>query len=540
MPRPVSPLSRPALAFALAAGAAFAANPIVANAGQADPHVHYWPETNAYFAYATHDYSPNNTGFRMDDWWVWSSSDLRTWQLADVLYPNATPSPPGDWESCWASTPKLRPPPPQGPHTPHTHTHTHAITTITDPFPTCHRNRVLHAPTLTSHTHTHAQATDGAHKKNVATGAFEYFFYMSIGTCQTAVMKSTVSPAGPWVNVLGAPLLNSSLGNSLNPKACFRDPAVFEDDDGSHYIISGVFDYYIMRLGDDLTSLAEMPRLVTINNPTGPYGAKTDDKPFLHKANGLYYLSWGCFYGTATSVYGPYTYVGSAIDTDFISPAFRTNNTGGAWYEHEDYADRHGSFFTNSGGQAFYASNDRSHSTDVNNRGVFRDTVIGYVHYFANNSIAAVVIDGTGVGEYRAAHIEAENFMRMSGVARKRHLPERGDAFVVAFGAGAGGGELHFPHVLGAGGPVAALSLVAANGGGAPVEVVARRGAAAGGAELARFSVAPSGGAFARTTCVLVLGRGDADDLDLVLAVQAAAGDGQLELLIDSLAVTSV
>ena len=86
-------------------------------------------------------------------------------------------------------------------------------------------------------------ATDGAHRKNPATGTWEYFFYLSIGHCQTAVMKSSGSPSGPWVNVLGTPLLNTSLGNSLNPQACFRDPAVFEDDDGSHYIISGVFDY---------------------------------------------------------------------------------------------------------------------------------------------------------------------------------------------------------------------------------------------------------------------------------------------------------
>ena len=37
-----------------------------------------------------------------------------------------------------------------------------------------------------------------------------------------------------------------------------------------------------------------------------------DDKPFVHRANGLYYLSWGCFYAVSnSSVYGPYDYVGS-------------------------------------------------------------------------------------------------------------------------------------------------------------------------------------------------------------------------------------
>ena len=481
--RPSSTLA--AAALLLAPLLALAANPLVANVGQADPHIHFWPEANAFFLYSTHDYSPNNTGFRMDDWRVWSSPDLRQWTLAATVYPNATPALPADYHSCWA--------------------------------------------------------TDGAHKQE-ADGSWSYFFYLSIGTCQVAVLKSTATPAGPWQNVLDAPLLNSSFGNSLQPKACFRDPAVFEDDDGAHYLISGVFDYYIMRLGADLVSIAEQPRLVTVLNPTGPYGNSTDDKPFIHKANGLYYLSWGCFYGTASSVYGPYTFQGSAIDTAFLAPDFRTNSTSGPWYSHEDLADRHGSFWTNAGGQWFYASNDRSHSTDVADRGVYRDTVIGYVHYYANNSIAPVVIDATGVGEYRAAHVEAENFMHMSGGGGvgKLHLPARGDAFVVAV-RDARGASLHYPHVAGAG---TSLALVAANAGARGVTVVARRGAAAGPV-LARCAVAPSGGAFVRVGCALELAAGDAADLDLVLTFEAqqaaAAGEATQEeplaLLLDSFAL---
>lgn len=400
----------------------------------------------------------------MTDWWVWSSPDLVSWTLADVLYPNATPAPRSDYGNCWA--------------------------------------------------------TDGAHRKNAATGSWEYFFYMSIGKCQTAVMKSTTSPAGPWVNVLGTPLLNESLGNSLNPKACFRDPAVFEDDDGSHYIISGVFNYYIMKLGDDLVSLAEAPRHVTVNNPTGPYGAQTDDKPFIHKANGLYYLSWGCFYGTSASVYGPYNYTGSAIDTAFIAPDFRTNSTRGPWYSHEDYADRHGSFWT-AGGQWFYASNDRSHSTDHYNAGVFRDTVVGYVHYYANNSIAAVVINGTGVGEYAAAHVEAENFMRLEGGARKVHLPARGDAFVVAVGDDTA--RLTYPNVRGVG---RVLAVVAANWGGRAAIVNANvRGEAA-----AVCIVPPTGGEFVTVSCTLTLPPGAGGGaVDMVLTFAGAEGGLQVD-----------
>lgn len=328
------------------------ANPIVPNVGMADPHVHFWPDYGKFFLYGTHDFSANNTNFLMKDWWIWSSPDLVEWTLEDVLEPEDTPAPQSAYNECWA--------------------------------------------------------TDGATKNG------SYFFYLSIGPTQVAVVNAS-SPTGPWQNALRQPLLTDAMGQALNPTTQFRDPCVFQDDDGSHYIIAGVFNYYIMRLGEDLMSLAEKPQFVHVINPTGPYGSSTDDKPFIHKYNGTYYLSWGCFYATSKSVYGPYTYVGSAIDTDFIAPDFRTNQTSGPWYSHEDYMDRHGSFFS-AHNQWYYASNDRSHSTDTSGQGYFRDTVIGYVHFFPNNTMAPVVINGLGVNSHSAnARIEAEEFFSLLG-----------------------------------------------------------------------------------------------------------------------------
>lgn len=51
----------------------------------------------------------------------------------------------------------------------------------------------------------------------------------------------------------------------------------------------------------------------------------------------------------------------------------------------------------------FYASNDRSHSGDTGHEFAFRDTVVCYIHFRANGSMDACVIDGTGVGAYDAA-----------------------------------------------------------------------------------------------------------------------------------------
>ena len=62
------------LVFALAAGLAQAANPIVPKRGLNDPHIHIFGDRA--YVFASHDRSPTNKAFVMDNWWVWSSPDL--------------------------------------------------------------------------------------------------------------------------------------------------------------------------------------------------------------------------------------------------------------------------------------------------------------------------------------------------------------------------------------------------------------------------------------------------------------------------------
>lgn len=58
-----------------------ARNPIVPNVGMADPHAHVFADESRVYLYATHDNSPNQSGFGMRNWWQWSSPDLVTWSL---------------------------------------------------------------------------------------------------------------------------------------------------------------------------------------------------------------------------------------------------------------------------------------------------------------------------------------------------------------------------------------------------------------------------------------------------------------------------
>jgi beta-xylosidase len=211
-----------------------------------------------------------------------------------------------------------------------------------------------------------------------------------------------------------------------------RDPDILLDDDGGVYMVFGTFNYYMVRLGQDMLSLAEEPRPVVILNPQGPYGAgRTDDKPSLHKRNSLYYLSWSSYYATARSVYGPFEYRGCIIDSTSLSPQF---------HHPAPTCDRHGNFFQFNG-QSYYTCNDASQAGRSSH---FRDSVLAYVHYRDDGTIAPIRIEPIGTGQYDAAScpIQAANYFSLVG-GEKRESPD--DGFEVQ--ALANGSQLRYPHI---------------------------------------------------------------------------------------------
>lgn len=324
-----------------------AGNPVIPNKGVNDPHIHIF-EGRAYL-YATHDRSMENTRFAMDEWGVWSSDDLVNWTLEGILKPEDTYIG-RPYDQCWA--------------------------------------------------------TDAAYRDG------KYYFYFSEQNRQTGVVVGD-SPIGPWKDVLGKPLLPAGLTSTHS-----YDPAVFLDDDGEHYIIFGVWDFYIARLNHDMISLAETPRRITIHNPRGPYNQDgnndeepTDDKPFVHKYNGKYYLSWGAFYAMSDNLYGPYDYVGTLLNEESFAPGYAEPTWPNGFLQ-----GRHGSFFEWNN-QLYFAYCDIS---QTGNRR-FRDTFISYVHYKDNGEIAPIRVDGIGVGEYDASQeiIEAEDYFRAEGFVKK-------------------------------------------------------------------------------------------------------------------------
>lgn len=236
----------------------------------------------------------------------------------------------------------------------------------------------------------------------------KYYWYFSEKNQQAGVVVGD-SPVGPWKDPLGKPLLSEK----LTPTDEY-DMAIFEEA-GEHYIIFGVWDFYIARLNDDMISLAEKPKKIVIKNPRGPYNLDgknqekpTDDKPFVHKKKDKYYLSWGCFYAMSDNLYGPYEYVGTVINDNSFAEGYASPT-----WPHGFLQGRHGSFF-DWNNQSYYAYCDIS---QTGNRW-FRDTFISYVHYKDNGEMAPIRVDGIGVGQYNAdqERIEAEDYFKASGV----------------------------------------------------------------------------------------------------------------------------
>jgi len=333
----------------------FAENPIVPAMGLNDPHVHIFNDKA--YVYATHDKSSENEKFIMEDWWIWSSTDLVNWELVSVLDPEDTYIGAG-FQSAWA--------------------------------------------------------TDAAYRDG------KYYWYFSELNEQTGVVVGD-SPVGPWEDPLGKPLL----AEDLTPTHEY-DISILEDQ-GIHYAVFGVWDYYIARLGDDMISLAETPRKIIVKNPIGPYGeGSTDDKPFVHKRNGIFYLSWGAFYATSENVYGPYEYKGVILEEKSFAPGYDEPT-----WPHGFQQGRHGSFFEWHK-QWYFAYCDIS---QTGNR-YFRDTFISYVHYKDNGEIALIRVDGIGVGEYDASQgkIEAEDYFTAENTLKKE---SPGGGFMVSGGNGA-------------------------------------------------------------------------------------------------------
>lgn len=210
-------------------------------------------------------------------------------------------------------------------------------------------------------------AVDAAYKDG------KYYLYFSTGDWGVGVAVSD-RPQGPFRDALGHAIADY---NTYPDNIQKWDPHVFQDDDGESYLIVGTclqaepWDcYLIARLQDDMIHLAEPFRRVEYYNNPCP-----EDKPSIHKHNGIYYLTYASYYAVSENVYGPYTHKG-----------------------HIGFTNDHGAFFTYHN-QTYFAAG----GMDNANR-YFRSSYMVPCHYRANGEI---IIDqqiaAYGCGQYDAA-----------------------------------------------------------------------------------------------------------------------------------------
>lgn len=237
----------------------------------------------------------------------------------------------------------------------------------------------------------------------------KYYLYVSDGNRETYVLSSD-DPGDGFVEVLGKPLLPMGLTKTRS-----YDPAVFTDDDGVSYIIFGTpvwaggDSYYIARLNDDMVSLAEAPRKIELDD-----GA--DDKPFIHKHNGIYYLTWASYYATGDSIYGPYQYRGNLNLT----------------MDHSSFFEWHGQWFI-----AFTVNETISDH-------IRRATGIAYIHYRENGEMCSdTLIREYGVGQYDADwhRIDGVWYMRGENVEKTENTYDGFDVKMTS------GSSLYFPNI---------------------------------------------------------------------------------------------
>lgn len=126
--------------FAFIPQGLYSNNPIIPGLGVCDPHIRIF--NGKAYLFATHDEKPGNTSYTMNDWWLWSSSDLINWKKEFTLDPANTYV--GIWNKCYA--------------------------------------------------------TDGATRNG------KYYFYFSKHSLNTGVAVSTTGPEGPYTDALGKPL----------------------------------------------------------------------------------------------------------------------------------------------------------------------------------------------------------------------------------------------------------------------------------------------------------------------------------------------
>jgi len=186
----------------------------------------------------------------------------------------------------------------------------------------------------------------------------KFYFYVTVtraaggGRCIGVGVAD--SPAGPFVDAIGAPL--------CGPNWDYIDPTVFIDDDGQAYLYFGNPQLYFVRLNEDMISYTG--RITKVPMTTGAFGIRPggderhqtlyEEEPWFTRRNGKYYMLYAASgvpenicYSTSTGPTGPWQFEGLIMPTEGGS---FTNHCGVMDYKGHSYFFYHNGQLPGGGG----------------------------------------------------------------------------------------------------------------------------------------------------------------------------------------------
>lgn len=168
---------------------------------------------------------------------------------------------------------------------------------------------------------TFAWAKSDANAADIVKRNGKYYFYAPVTHASIHGIAIGVgvadSPLGPFIDARGSPLITNDMTRETPNGWDDLDPAVFVDDDGQAYMYFGnkVLKYVKLK-----------PNMIELDGPIHTVGIfNFEEAPYLHKHNGIYYLSYASgfpeviAYATGPGPTGPWTYRGVIMDKNAVT-----------------------------------------------------------------------------------------------------------------------------------------------------------------------------------------------------------------------------
>lgn len=154
-------------------------------------------------------------------------------------------------------------------------------------------------------------AKDAAWAGQVIEKGGKFYWYAPMNHARIPGMSIGVavsdSPTGPFKDARGSALVTNDMTTATKIGWDDIDPTVFIDDNGQAWLFWGNQKCYYAKLKENMTELDGPIEILTPDLPN------YTEAPWLHKRNGLYYLSYASgfperiSYATAPKITGPWT-----------------------------------------------------------------------------------------------------------------------------------------------------------------------------------------------------------------------------------------